>query len=136
MSFKELIANIQCDLGNISRALSDYIKYSTYNNNIMTTLIRSYSTMDEQSIFVSSNHIHIPTTKLSKHVEHFSGIRYAKTYDRCSIITVFPLSKALDMVMLRVKSKGPGYAPYSNCKCFICSKLQICLVICPLFFNA
>lgn len=113
MSFKELIANTQYDLGNSSRALSDYIKYSTYNNNIMTTLIRSYSTMDEQSIFVSSNHIHIPTTKLSKHVEHFSGIRYVKTYDRAPSLWYSPcqkhltrscsVSKAKDLVMRRIQ---------------------------------
>ncbi len=52
---------------------SDYTRYLTKNNSITVTIYRSYSKMNGQSVFVSSNNIRLLITKLSISIEHILG---------------------------------------------------------------
>ncbi len=92
--------------------------------------------MDSQSIFISSNHTRIPTIKLSIWIGQLLGSEKAKKQVEALDVITFLVSKARDLVIPYVKSTWRDYALCQNFGCLTCSRLQLYLVICPLFFNA
>ena len=66
--------------------------------------------MDVQSVFVSNNHTRISTTKWSTQIGHFFDSGRVKKHVRGPDLTVFPVSKAPDLVMLFIKNQGPSYS--------------------------
>ena len=134
-TFEDLATNTQRHLGYTPRALSDYTRYSIQNNITTATLPSSYSTMDGQSVFVSSDHTRISTTKSSTHMKHFLSNRKSKRHVGGSDVTEYPVSKARDLVIPCVKNTAPGHAPLENRRCLHCLRLQLYLVTCRLFLN-
>ncbi len=96
---EDLTAPIQCHLDHILCASSDYTRYSTQNNNKTATFPRSLSTMTIQSIFVSSNHIRIRTTKLLTHIWHLIGSKKETRYVESFDIATYFISNAKDFII-------------------------------------
>ncbi len=66
--------------------------------------------MDDQSIFVSSNHNQIPTTKSSTQIRHLLDSRQSQKDVKGPYVTVYLVSKAQDLVMPRFESIEPDHA--------------------------
>lgn len=133
---KDLAAYTKSHVGHISYALSNHTEYSTSINSISAPLRRSYSIIDGLSVFVWSNQTSTPTTWLLIHIEYPLGIGKAKRQLGGPDITEWPMSKAQDLVILRVKHTLPGYVICQKLKCLNFLGLQLFLITCLLFFNA
>lgn len=114
----------------------DYIGYSIQNNKIKANLSWFHSIIDDRSVLVTSNHTWILTTKLSSYIRHFLESGKSKRHFGGSVVTEYSMSKALDLVVLLVKSIGPGHIRWQNCWCLSFMRLQLYLVTWSLFFNA
>ncbi len=124
-TFKDLDAYTQRQLDHTRRELLDYIVYSNQNDTTTAILSRFYYTMDGLSVFVSSNHIEIPNSKLSTHVENFLGSQQVKRDVGSLNVIKCPVSKNI----------RPDNALYQNCRCLTSSRLLLLFVTYLLFLN-